>query len=319
MMFKRILVPLDGSNLAECVLPHISAVVKSADVEVTLLRVLDPLAAATRPLSVDPLEWQIRKAEADNYLKALSLSLAEAGVQVETVTLEGKAAETVIEYAHDKQIDLILMSSHGQSGISGWNVSSVVQKIILRVRTSVMIVRAYQPVEENVGSLRYSKLMAPLDGSSRAEFVMPVVSRLARAHESEVVVLHIVRQPEMPRRTPLSQEDIELINQLTERSKLEAEKYLAELKTRMDADIQTRLLVSENVISSLHSQVEKEQGDLVILSAHGYTGDTRWPYGSVVISFIAYGKTPLLVLQDLPYDRIEPTPAEIAAKERGGR
>jgi nucleotide-binding universal stress UspA family protein len=73
------------------------------------------------------------------------------------------------------------------------------------------------------------------------------------------------------------------------------------------------------VVSSLHTQVEQEQADLLILSAHGYGGETRWPYGSVVISFIAYGTTPLLVLQDLPQERIEPSPAEIAAKERGGR
>jgi nucleotide-binding universal stress UspA family protein len=319
VMFKRILVPLDGSSLAECVLPHIAALVKSGDPEVTLLRVLDPLGAADAPMSVDPLEWQIRKAEADNYLKALSLQLSDAGIQNDTITMEGKAAEAVIEYAHDNKIDLILMSSHGRSGISGWNVSSVVQKIILRVRTSVMIVRAYQPVEEKVDTLRYQKVMVPLDGSSRAEFVLPFVSRLVRVHQSEVLVMHIVRQPEMPRRTPLAQEDIDLLNRLVERNMQEAERYLTDLSGRVEANIQTRLVVSENVISTLHSLVEKEQGDLVILSAHGYSGDTRWPYGSVVISFIAYGRTPLLVLQDLPSERIEPTTAEIASKEQGGR
>jgi nucleotide-binding universal stress UspA family protein len=318
-MFKRVLIPLDGSSLAESVLPHIAALVKAGEAEVTLMRVLDPFNAADSPSSVDPLEWQIRKAEADNYLKDISLRLSEAGIQNNTITLEGKAAETVIEFAHEQKVDLIVMSSHGQSGISGWNVSSVVQKIILRVRTSVMIVRAYQPVEEKVDSLRYQKMMVPLDCSSRAEFVLPVVSRLARAHQSEVVVLHVVRQPEMPRRTPLAPEDIDLLNRFVERNKQEAEKYLADLSGRVEANVQTRLLVSENIISTLHSQMEKEGGDLVVLSAHGYSGDTRWPYGSVVISFLAYGKTPILVLQDLPSDQIEPTIAEIASKERGGR
>jgi nucleotide-binding universal stress UspA family protein len=318
-MFKRILVPLDGSSLAECVLPHISAMAKSSQVEVTLLRIIGPVDAAAQAVSVDPLEWHIHKAEAENYLKEISLKLSEAGITTEIVTLEGKAAETVIEYAHEKGMDLIILSSHGQSGISGWNVSSIVQKIIYRVRTSIMIVRAYQPIVEEVDSLSYRRLVVPLDGSSRAEFALPVVSRIARAHQAEVVVVHVVREPEMPRKTPLTQEDIDLLNNLIERNRYEAEKYLTDLSTRFDAEIHTRLLVSNNVISALHSQVEKDIGDLVVFSAHGYSGETRWPYGSVVISFIAYGQTPLLVLQDLPSERIEPTPAEIASKERGGR
>jgi nucleotide-binding universal stress UspA family protein len=317
-MFKRILVPLDGSSLAECVLPHISAMAKSVQVEVTLLRVLDPSDAAVQPISVDPLEWQIRKAEAENYLREISLKLSQTGLPCEIVTLEGKAAEAVIDYANEKGIDLIILSSHGQSGISGWNVSSVVQKIIYRVRTSIMIVRAYQPVVEEVGTLSYKRVIAPLDGSSRAEFALPVISRLSRAHNAEVVIIHIVRQPEMPRKTPPTQEDIDLLNKLIEKNHQEAEKYLTDLSTRVDVDIQTRLLVSDKVISALHSQVEKDMGDLVVFCAHGYSGETRWPYGSVVISFIAYGQTPLLVLQDLPFDRIEQTPAEIASKERGG-
>jgi nucleotide-binding universal stress UspA family protein len=319
MMFKHILVPLDGSSLAECVLPHIAAMAKSGQVEVTLLRVLDQMDASSQPVSVDPLDWQIHKAEAENYLKEISQRLSKTGIQSDIVTLEGKAAEAVIEYAHEKKVDLIILSSHGQSGISGWNVSSVVQKIIYRVRTSIMIVRAYQPIVEEVDTLSYQRIIAPLDGSSRAEFALPVISRLSHAHNAEVVIIHIVRQPEMPRKIPLTQDDIDLLNQLIERNRQEAEKYLTDLSTRVDVDIQTRLLVSDKVISALHSQVEKDMGDLVVFCAHGYSGETRWPYGSVVISFIAYGQTPLLVLQDLPYERIEHTPAEIASKERGGR
>lgn len=318
-MFNQILVPLDGSSLAESVLPHTVAIGKASGADINLLRVLDPVGAATRPISVDPLDWQIRKTEADNYLRSIAKQLEEVGVRATTTVMEGKAAESVIEYAHDNQSDLIILSSHGQSGISGWNVSSVVQKIILRIRTSVMIVRAYHPAPEALDSLRYRRILAPLDGSQRAEFVLPVVSALAREHESLVLLAHVIKKPEMPRRTPLSHEDVELLNQVTERNRQEVSRYLEEISGRMDVNVETRLLVSERVAGSLHIQVEQEEADLVILSAHGYSGETRWPYGSVVISFIAYGTTPLLVLQDLPSDRIEPSSAELAAREHGGR
>jgi nucleotide-binding universal stress UspA family protein len=192
-------------------------------------------------------------------------------------------------------------------------VSSVVQLIILRARRSVMIVRAYQPAEENDKELKYRRILLPLDGSPRAEAAIPVAEALASHHEGEILIAHVVRQPEMPRRTPPTQEDIQLANQVTERNRDEASRYLMEMKTRLGGEIETRLLISDRVSADLHELVDQENIDLVVLSAHGYSGDTRWPYGSVVVSFIVYGTAPLLVVQDLPEDRIEPTPAEVAA------
>jgi nucleotide-binding universal stress UspA family protein len=318
-MFQRILVPMDGSSLAECVLPHIVAIGKSYDAEIILLRVLDPVGAVTRPRSVDPLDWQIRKAEAETYLKGLVNRLQATGLRMNLEVREGKAAESVIEFARSSNADLILLSSHGQSGISGWNISSVVQKIILRAQTSVMIVRAYQPAVQELDRMHYERILVPLDGSQRAENVLPAASSLARRQEAVIVIAHVVEQPEMPRRTPPSQEDIDLANQVVERNRVEAENYLNEIESRLDARVETRLLVHDSASAALHAFVDQEKVDLVFLSAHGYTGGTRWPYGSLVISFIAYGTTPLLILQDLPRDRIDPSQAELAAQERGGR
>jgi nucleotide-binding universal stress UspA family protein len=318
-MFARILVPLDGSRLAESVLPHVVAIASSIESQVYLLRVLDQVGAATRPPSVDPFDWQIRKAEAETYLRDISSHLENARLATKGEVIEGNAAESVIDFAHSNAIDLITMSSHGQSGISGWNVSSVVQKIILRARTSVMIVRAYQPLPGDIGSLRYQRILLPLDGSQRAELVLPAATALARAHGAEIYVVHVVRQPEMPRRTPLSQEEVELANKVTERNREEASRYLADLKSRFDVRLETHLTVSSNVTSTLHELVEQDRIDLVILSAHGYSGDAKWPYGSTVTGFIAYGTTPLLVVQDIPPDRMELSRAELAAQEQGGR
>ncbi len=164
-MFPRILAPLDGSSLAERVLPHIATMALAYRGEPTLLRVLDPTGAGTRPRPIDPLDWQIRKAEADSYLKGLATQFEEKGLRVNLEVREGKAAESVIEFARQVDASLIILSSHGQSGISGWNISSVVQKIILRALTSVMIVRAYQPAAQEDQQIHYRRILLPLDGS----------------------------------------------------------------------------------------------------------------------------------------------------------
>jgi nucleotide-binding universal stress UspA family protein len=318
-MFNPILVPLDGSSLAETILPHVSIVSQVDSSEVILLRVLDKLSQIYSKETVDPLDWQIRKAEASAYLDGLAAQMIDSGMKVRTVILEGKAAESIVEYAQLNNVSLIMLSSHGQSGITGWNVSSVVQKVILRARTSIMIVRAYKPGVSENEELNYRRILVPLDGSQRAESVLSRATTVARDQNAQLIIVHVIRQPEMPRRTPLTQEDQELVERVTNRNRAEAEKYLADLKSRLDVNNDTRILVSQSVVSTLHEFIEREQIDLVFLSAHGYTGETRWPYGSTVVSFIAYGTTPLLIYQDLHKDKILPSQAEVVAKEYGGR
>jgi len=318
-MFKRILIPLDGSILAECVLPHLFSIARISDPEVKLMRVSEPFGVTARLRMIDPVDWQTRKAEAKNYLSGIAAFLEDnAGLRVSTDLYDGKPAEQIIEVAHSWNADLILMSSHGQSGISPWNVSSVVQQVILLMHRSLMLIRAYQPVIPDLQGMRYRKIFLPLDGSQRAEMPLTLAESLARAHSSEILVAHIVRQPELPRRTSASQEDLLLVNQLTDRNRAEAIEYLEDLKTRIDLTIQTKLEVSPSISRSLHQIADENDVDLTVLSAHGYSGDTRWPYGSVGLGFIVYGSTPLLILQDLPTNEIELTQAEIAARETGG-
>jgi nucleotide-binding universal stress UspA family protein len=143
-----------------------------------------------------------------------------------------------------------------------------------------------------------------------------MASTLARFHEAQILLAHVVRRPEMPRRTPPSREDVEVADRLVERNQTEAIQYLNDLRAQLSGEVQARVLVSNHIAATLHELVEQEMIDLVVLSAHGHSGLTQWPYGSVVISFIAFGTTPVLIVQDLSQDEIQPSLAEIAAKER---
>ncbi len=317
-MLDHILVPLDGSSLAECVLPHVGAVARAFESNVTLMQVLERTRTPGQTRLVDPLGWYITEAETRAYLDGWSARLQEAGLRTENILLEGKPARRIIGFTHDHDVNLIVLSSHGRSGLSGWNVSSIVQKIILRAYVPVMIVRAYQPVAGDLTGLHYRRLLVPLDCSKRAECVLPLATTLARFYGAELLVVHVVSRPQMPRRASPTQEDVELANRITERNREEAARYLERLQSWLKADVQTRLLVSENSAASLHDLVEQESVDMVMLSAHGYSGGTKWPYGSMVINFIGYGTTPLLIVQDLSPDEVERTKAEMYAREYKG-
>ena len=317
-MFKHILAPLDGSLLAECALPHVVALAQAFAARVTLVRVLEsPLAAdSSEPLNL--VDWQMGKSEAQAYLDTLVTRLQNVGVAVDAVLLEGRAAPCVIHFVHHSDVDLFVLSSHGVNGLSAWNVSSVAQKILLRAHRSVVLVRADPSSTADVVGLHYTRLLVPLDGSQRAECVLPVASVLAQSHHAPLLLAHVVQKPEMPYQTPHRADDIALADHLTARNRQQATAYLEQVQARLAGAVQIRVLVSEDVAFSLHELIETEHIDLVVMSAHGYSGKNRWPYGRLTTNFILYGATLLFAVQDLSPADWGLTQREIAAKENQG-
>jgi nucleotide-binding universal stress UspA family protein len=288
------------------------------DARVTLLRAVDRESAETASSAADPLNWHMRKSEANAYLNGIAEQLRDAGLTAKTVLAEGAPAGRIIRYAREEHVDLIMLSSHGDSGLSEWNISSVVQKVILRAYVPAMIVRAYERVPGELTELSYQRLLVPLDGSQRAESTLPWAKALAGFHDAELLLVHVVEMPEVPRRAPLTEEETELIERLTALNREQGEAYLRDLQSRFSLDAQVHLLESDDPALTLHELVEEEEVDLVVMAAHGYSGETQWPYGSIALNFIAYGSNPLLIVQDVPPEEAAVTKAEKAAKERAG-
>ncbi len=317
-MFNHILVPLDGSTLAECVLPHAIAFAKVFDAQVTLLRVLVHPRDNALSQAIDPLEWQLIKNEAETYLNNVTTQLEEFGLKINKFLLEGHAAHQIVEFTYRNEIDLIILSSHGHSGLSGWNVSSVVQKIILRAYTSTLIIRAYRSVPKDHASIGYQRLLVPLDGSRRAENVLPPTTILARYYNSQLLLVHLARKPEMFSRTTLTPAEVKLVNKIINRNQKKTVQYLEEICSQSLREVKTRIHISEGSSEDLHNVIEHENIDLVVLNAHGQSCNPNWPFGSFALSFIAYGRTPLLIVQDLSREEIQKSVAELVAMEEKG-
>jgi len=317
-MLDHILLPLDGSSLSECVLPHAAAMAQAMDAKITLLQVVDQQGGQGKPGAVDPLNWHIHKSEIEAYLSEIAGRLGVLDLPTEKVILEGKPSQRIIDYAQEKGVDLIILSSHGRSGLSQWNISSVVQKVILGSYITTMIVRAFQTGQQEIGDLSYQRLLLPLDGSQRAESVLSWARNMTDFYQCQLILAHVVNRPEVPRQVPLTEEEQELVSRLTELNKAKGKEYLENLKSRMAAGAETRLRVNDNPAAELHRVVKQEQVDLVLMTAHGYSGETRWPYGGVVLNFIAYGNTPLLIYQDVSPEEAHQTEAQKAAREQKG-
>jgi nucleotide-binding universal stress UspA family protein len=156
-MYKKILVPLDGSELAECVLPHVESIAKGCGAkEVVFLRVVEPLRWVVGPsyamggmddtvgISEDDMEriTSASKAAAENYLGQLANRTKYNGITIKTEVISGKAAESIAEYATRNGVDLITIATHGRSGVSRWVWGSVADRVLRSACVPVLMVRA---------------------------------------------------------------------------------------------------------------------------------------------------------------------------------
>ena len=145
-MYQKILAPLDGSDLAECVVEHIIAIAVGCHVPtVVLLRVIEPIGPPGY-LPREAAETAYRDAketaeiEAKNYLDHMAERLTKEGVAVETDIVDGLPADEILKYAETEQVDLIAMSTHGRSGVSRWLSGSVAEKVLSHSFIPVLVV-----------------------------------------------------------------------------------------------------------------------------------------------------------------------------------
>jgi nucleotide-binding universal stress UspA family protein len=292
---NHILTVVPSARGADAMLAHTRGLANVAGAKITLLRVLNPVADRSRSTRiVDPLDWHIRKLEVEATLSQMADTLRESGANVTTAVLEGADAEVLCQYAEANGVDLMLLAKEPE------NIGDLIHPVMKRTTLPVAIL----PVDETWFGVdnpdRYQKVLVPLDGSQRAEVILPVVTALAQAHNPKFLLTHVVTRPEMPRHAPPSQEETELADRLVEINRAEAARYLDSFVARVPGDAEARLLVSDNVPAALHQLIEQEGIDLIVLSAHGYSGRPQWPYGSVAGNLITYCSKPVLVVQDLP-------------------
>jgi nucleotide-binding universal stress UspA family protein len=142
-MFKKILVPLDGSPMAEAVLPYIRRMAKEDGAEIELLNVtMIPIAAypVDAPLDIEPMIKQQREAS-EQYLKKVVDDIGHEGIKVTPLISEGPVAEQILQYAETTGVDLIAMSTHGRSGLSRWLMGSVADKVLHGAKVPVLLIR----------------------------------------------------------------------------------------------------------------------------------------------------------------------------------
>ncbi len=308
-MYRRMLVPLDGSELAEGVLTCAKELAGRLDLDVILLYVYSPDALEFAPM------YQAYVERAAETIQRQSQEVRqETGIQSESKPTEvrgelavGYPAEEILRYADENDIDLILMATHGRSGIKRWTMGSVADKVLRASNIPVLLVRAGIPDEVTCALWPMKTMLVLLDGSELAEAVLQHVEALTKQRSNEpldVVLLRVCEPPTTPSYdspdfsgVPLNWGDY--VQQETIRGKQAAHEYLAKVEKRLkESNITVRSEVLEGKADEkIVDYANKTQFNLIVMAPHGRSGLSRWVYGSVAENVLQGVSSPILLVR----------------------
>jgi nucleotide-binding universal stress UspA family protein len=300
---RHIVVCLDRSSAGEAALPFGFALAGTSNAQVTLLHVLRPDPDKT----TGALEWEISRIEARQYLEGIRAQAQKDGFDARTAVVQGDPAQQIVQFAWETHADLVVLASHGKRGENDWALGGTALKILTRSQTSALIVPRGGREYTEEPSIRFRRIMAALDCSVRSECVLPTAERLAQNHGAELVLTHVVPKPELTLPAPATEDDIEMVDRLHRRNRRVAERYLSQLSARLAGrGFRVNLILEsrDSGARALERIAEREEIDLMVLSAHGNAGSPDRLYGSVIQHLLSDPSTPLLILQDLARDEI---------------
>lgn len=271
-MFKKILVPLDGSELAERALSPALNIAQASEADVLLLRSM-AMVHSMMPDFAGEYDWhwpelslENTRLECSEYLESVAQAFRRPGVTLRKQVMEGDEAAAILEAAEMEQVDLIVMTSHGRSGVKRWMLGSVTERTLHYAPCPVIVIRA--PIE-------IDHMIVALDGSVLAEKALKPALAVAACLDAHVTLLHVIEPPD-----PLDElSEAYAPAEVVER----AESYLFSITQRYvhgDVSLGTAVLTGE-IVDSLSHFIAREGVDMVAMTTHGRSGVRRWVYGSV--------------------------------------
>ncbi len=308
-MYKKMLVPLDGSELAEVVFPCAKELAGRLDIEVILLYVGSPVLSGFAPMNRAYIERaaEIIKHQAQEVQEKTGIKPRSKPIKTRGEMAEGYAAEEILRFADENEVDLLLMATHGRSGLKRWVLGNVADKVLRASKVPVLLVRAGIPDETPYDQWPKTTILVPLDGSELAESVLPHVETLAKQRGTEsinVVLLRVCEPPATPTYyapefsgVPLNWG--EYMDQEVARCKQVSKNYLAGIEKRLKdigISVQSEVLVGK-ATDKIVDYAQENPFNLIVMATHGRSGLSRWVYGSAAENVLQAVSSPVLLVR----------------------
>jgi len=294
----RFLVPLDGSRLAEAVLPTVEHLASRFHAKVTLLHVMEHHSPAT----IHGERHLTGVAEARAYLEEVAARLRSTDILVEAHVHEDReenVARSIVEHAQESQSDLVIMCTHGRSGLRGLLFGSIAQQALRRGTYSILLVLPREDGNAPIFDLR--RILVPLDGTVAHEPALPVAMTLARAFDAEMhLVLVIPTLATLSGSQALSgmllPTTMRAVLDLAQQGALDYLEQAAIQCRAQGVPVQSEVLRGDTVAVVL-SFAEQLNVDLLVMASHGRAGLDALLAGSIAPRITGRVSCPLLLVR----------------------
>ena len=310
-MFEKILVPLDRSLLAEKALAIAGKIAKQNKARLILLHVASPQLSFVEPVGSYPISdftlEELKKIPED-YLQNLAAAPELKGIRVKTIIESGDAASTICDVAMQEGCDLIVMSTHGRSGLRRWVMGSVTEKVLRHAPSAVYAIQSAELPQH---------FLLALDGSVTAELAIEPTLAMAQAFGAKVTFATLQDPRELPD-SDLIQALAPVDDALAERIKTEFYDRAHNYLTRLIPKYQGRDIEMDGVTMDAHpaegilNLCETHMCDAIAMCTHGRTGMSRWRYGSVTEKVLRQSRRNMLIVRALQHEKVAST--EVAAE-----
>lgn len=296
MAISNILVPLDGSELAERALPYAERLAGKAGRKVILVRSVHVRTLPGR----DPSDAQVKAIDdAERYLASIASRLGDAGVAVESAVPYGPPAAEILDETRIRQADLVLMATHGRSGVGRWVYGSVANQVMRSTQVPMLLIPA--SVATVWSDKVQPKVLVPLDGSALAEEALPAAREFAAALGASVVLVRIVEPPYDSAYSEVAQ----YVEFDPEQQARVATDYLEQTAASLRSAglaVETRVVVGDPVIAI--SALAREAGAAAVaMATHGRSGLAELVLGSVATGTLQRAGLPLLLVRPTAISR----------------
>ncbi len=298
-MYEKLLIPLDGSPAAESALSFVDALERVVRVPIELVYAVDVSVLTTHVLNDKArfVDFLIDEAERSGraYLRRVATALER--FEVLCTVQQGKPADVIIERAAATAKTLILMATHGRSGIHRWLLGSVAEKVLRGTGAPLLLLRSAEGDRPSPG-ISIRSIIVPLDGSTLAESALTTATEIARGLDAEMVLM---RAYELPAAAYCGKEDyLPNYDELKAEGKAAANGYLAEKAEAIRArgvKTVTKLVTDGLPADQIIACVGNFPDSLLAMSSHGRSGLQRWVLGSVTETVVRHTHHPVLVLR----------------------
>lgn len=293
-MFQRILVPLDGSELGELALPYAAELAAAFGSQVDLLYVDDTKSPEQQHMNQVYIEKMVERTV--GLIKNFS-PVETNPAQANPVILDGEPAAQIIEYAEKNNVSLLIMVSHGRSGIMPWSMGSTAAKVLQRTDKPVLFIRAQKAVPQS-GTSVFGRILLPLDGSASGESALPHIKELTTRIASELTFFRVVA-PGYHVQTIGGLNYVSLPQAEIDRLSDEARQYLDRISAEVEgsrATIKLEVRVGD-AASEIIKFAAEQDFNLIAMSSHGYSSIDKWTFGGVTHKVLHSSKTPLFLVR----------------------